>query len=137
MKNFWKTTTGFCAATFLSPFLLGAKGDGIKEITKPYLGTYDCKRVVLGEEDWTERYALLRLEIAKNGKITLLLRERGKPMIRLNAKYVFDEESGTLTVFKDKKNERASGHYRLSEDGDLILTTRIGGKLLYIAFSKK
>ena len=62
----------FCAGLAALLLILPACGNGaLKDITKPYLGEYECKSATLGERDYTQEFSFIRLELKKDNEFTL------------------------------------------------------------------
>ena len=43
----------------------------LPELSKPYAGLYECEKVTLGGEDFTDRFEYLRLELSYGGEFRL------------------------------------------------------------------
>ena len=56
--------------TLLLACSFGGKGD-LKEISKPYLGVYECTEARVGEREYLDRFSKLDLELKENGEFIL------------------------------------------------------------------
>ena len=64
-----KLKYSFCAALASLLLILPACGNGsLKDVTKPYLGEYECQSATLGEKDYAQDFFFIRLVDAGTGK---------------------------------------------------------------------
>ena len=57
----------FCAGLAALLIALPACGNGsLKDVTKPYLGQYECESATLGEKDYAQDFSFIRLELKKD-----------------------------------------------------------------------
>ena len=69
-----KLKYSFCAGLAAMLFMLPACGNGsLKDITKPYLGEYECKNATLGERDYVEEFSFIRLELKRTTNLRYLI----------------------------------------------------------------
>lgn len=69
-------SAAFSSAIVLSSLLAGAAG-GLKDISKPYLGTYECEKIYFGEKEYTDYFDYVRFELKGKGELALSYREKG------------------------------------------------------------
>ena len=122
---------GIFSLLLLLPSFL--QGD-LKDITKPYLGVYECIEATLNGEDFLDKYDYISIELKDNGKFLLYMREAGKKQRKMTGKYTYDREkqefrvNGSGNVFKRK--------FTLQE-GVLNVYLQIGSKNLLLKFEQK
>ena len=117
--------------TLLLACSFGGKGD-LKEITKPYLGVYECTEARVGEREYLDRFSKLDLELKENGEFILYYCEKdGKPQTQ-TGRYEYDKESGTLTLL-------GGGIKRAFplQGGILTAVIPIGGQTIHLKFEQK
>ena len=109
------------------------KGD-LKDITKPYLGVYECKEATLNGKDFLDKYEYIHLELKTDENFVVHLCEKGRKSKEVSGKYVYDREkgefciSGAGNVFKRK--------FTLQE-GVLQVYLQIGKRNLSLKFEQK
>lgn len=105
---------------------------------KTYVGVYACKEGRYGERELTECVDALRLELKADGSYRLTFpREKGNSF-SCTGKYSVD---GETLVFSQPRGDglpvidgvrRAYAH----KNGEIVLATNIGGKILYLRFAR-
>lgn len=133
-RNRIKSSLFIGAATLLFCFP-NFRGGGLKEITKPYLGVYECKQVTLGEEDFLQRFDEITLELKSDGEFILYYRECGGQRRRETGKYQYDVKDKTVTFSANKAGTIKKAF--LLENGVLTGTARLGNKTVTVKFMQK
>lgn len=121
---------GLATLLFTFPNLRAGK---LPEITKPYLGVYECARVTLGSNDYTEDFEYIRLELKGDG--TFLLTYAPKDGVKGSQKgeYEYDDEKKTLCL--SLGGEEIKRKFPL-ENGEILVNVRMGGKNLIMKFKR-
>ena len=116
--------------TLLLACSCGGKGD-LKEISKPYLGVYECTEVRVGEKEFLDRFSKLDLELKDGGFILYYCEKDGKPQTQ-TGRYEYDKESETLTLL-------GGGVKRAFplQGGVLTAVIPIGGQTIHLKFEQK
>lgn len=130
------TLVALICTVMLCPFLLGAKKTGsVKEITKPYLGVYQCEKILVGGEDRTKKFKVLELELKENGDFYMRGKEKIGKRFQQKGSYLLDEESGEFQIKSDGKIplKKIEGKY---EKGKITVTACLGRKMLVLVFSR-
>ena len=129
MKSF--IVGGLAALMALFPNVKESKLD---DISKPYLGEYECKRAQLGNVDYLKRFEYVRLELKDEENFTLYYKEKGERKREVQGKYAYDKEKKTLTL-----QGEAGGIFRecTLEKGLFTLHFPIAGKILVLEFEQK
>ena len=107
---------------------------GLKDITKPYLGIYECTEARLDEEDLLENYTNVALELKSGGKYVLYYTSKGEKQKKITGKYKYDSEKGTFTMYGDGLMFKRQ--YTLQE-GEIYVFVQIGKKNLVLKFEQK
>lgn len=104
----------------------------IKEITKPYLGVYECKEARLGNEDYLQRFEDITLELKGDGEFILTFQEKGGKIRREKGKYTYDEKRGVVTLDGGSMKREFP-----LKNGELRFQLSLGGKWLSVLFEQK
>ena len=131
-----KLKYSFCAALAAIALTLPACGNGsLKDITKPYLGEYECESALLGERDYTDDFSFIRLELKKDGEFTLHYQPKNGQKGEESGTYTYDEKEETLTI--------SYGDFGILKrkfplkNGELYVTLPIGAQTLSMKFTRK
>ena len=129
MKSF--IVGGLAALLSLFPNL---KQSSLDDMSKPYLGQYECKRAQLGSVDCLKRFHYVRLELKDEENFTLYYQEKGEKKRQVSGQYAYDKDKKTLTL----KGEKAEIFRECTmEEGVFTLTFPIAGKILVLEFQQK
>ena len=121
-------------ALFLSPFLFGntqKKEEGIKEITKPYIGTYECERLMFGGEDCTEKFVYFRVELTGDGQFIVRAKDKKGKKHGGAAAYRAEDEEGKFVLFQKRFVSTKKIPFEI-HGGEKTLSTRFGPKMVSI-----
>ena len=86
---------------FAFPWWSTVKSQPLSEITRPYLGMYECRLAQLNEKNLLDDFSYIRLELQKEGEYVLYAKEKGGKERRLHGDYVYNEERQTITFYAD------------------------------------
>lgn len=75
------------------------KDGKLADISRPYLGTYECETFRLGSEDKLDGFDFIRVELTTDGTLNLSYRPKGGETKTLPLAYEYDRESNMLTVY--------------------------------------
>ena len=123
---------GFATLLLLFP---NYKNGSLTEVSKPYLGEYECKEARLGEEELLGDFSYIRLELLPNGKYTLRYCEKEGKKQELKGKYRYDENRETLTLYLMQ-----GGVFKREfplKKGKITATVPLGDKTLVLQFEQK
>lgn len=139
MKNAVKLKSslfaGLLSLLLLFPSFGAFKLGELKEITKPYLGVYECKAATLGDEDVLSRFAYVNIELKKGDVCTLYYREKNGKRKEVKGKYSYDKEAETITLSPDVL-DFFKREFPL-KDGEILISLPMGGKMLSMRFVQK
>ncbi len=131
-----KLKSSVCAALASLSILLSGVSDGkLTDITKPYLGVYECQRISFGSEDLLSKYSFVTLELLPKGKYLLSYCEKDDKKKTASGKYEYDKEGETLTLYTPEG--QALPHKFPLKKGELTMSTPLCGKTLLIVFIQK
>lgn len=123
------------ALASLSILFTGVKDGKLTDITKPYLGVYECERISLGSEDLLKRFSFVTLELKSKGEYLLSYCEKDGKKKTATGKYEYDKDDETLTLYT--QDGQALPHKFPLKKGELQMSTPLGGKTLVIVFTQK
>ncbi len=104
------------------------------DLSKPYLGFYECESISLGGEDYTEKFDYLRLELGYDGTFELSYREKSGGKGGYNGTYQVDSEAEEIT-FSAKYGLMQKSFTFPMKKGRIYVEYMLGGKLLHAVFS--
>ena len=126
---------GACALLTLIPNFSFVKSGSLKEISKPYLGVYECISARLGEEELLADFSYIQLELKKDGGFILYYGDKAGKKERVQGSYIYDDEKQTLTLqFMDGKCFQRA--FPLKK-GRLTVSLPIGKRQLCLIFEQK
>ena len=109
--------------------LLSANGwskDGkLSEISKPYLGTYECESFYLGSEDKLGDYDYIRIELSPDGEMKLSYAQKNKAEKTIPLTYEYDYDTGALTVYAKFGLAKTDKKFTL-KDGEITASFSLG-----------
>lgn len=132
-KNVLKSSAlvGVMSLLLLPNFRFGS----LKEITKPYLGVYECVEAKLGEKDYLGYFEEICLELKSDGSFTLCYCEKNGEKKKEIGKYKYDPKKKTVTLIGGA-GDFIKREFSLSA-GVLTVTVRVGDKILNLQFEQK
>ena len=89
---------GILALLAVLPWFRAVKSVQLVDVTKPYLGRYECTMANLGEKDLLEKYAYIDLELETEKEFTLYYREKEGKVRQTHGRYKYDKEKGAIHV---------------------------------------
>ena len=109
----------------------GSLGD----VTKPYLGQYECQSATLGEKDYVQDFSFIRLELKKDDEFTLYYHAKNGKKGQESGTYVYDEQEQTLTLgFGELGILKRKFPIK---NGEIFVTLPIGNQTLSMKFLRK
>ena len=126
------------ASACLSLFLLGgcdvSEMGSLPELSKPYVGVYECEELTLGGEEMLEKFEKIQLELEYKGDFTLsfLTLEGMKGEYEGEYEVLIEDEEIKLSM----TSEGAEKHFFFRmEKGEILFDYNLGGKLLHAVFT--
>ena len=111
------------------------KDSSLTDISKPYLGEYECKEAVFDGEDYLKNFSYIRLELKRNETFTLSYCDKEKRKDKVEGKYVYDEEAKTICLLS--VNGEGIKRSFPFENGKINITLSIAKKMLILQFEQK
>lgn len=111
------------------------KEGSLTDITKPYLGGYECKSARLGDKEYLDDFSYITLELKKDETFTLYYCPKTGKKGEETGSYRYDEKTETLTLSMGKNNELK--RQIPIKDGEFCVTVPLGTKTLILQFEQK
>lgn len=70
----------------------------IKELTHPYMNTYECTRATLGDTNLLEDYDYFRIIIGEKNQLKIMYRKKDGSCNEFDSTYKFNEKTNELTA---------------------------------------
>lgn len=122
------------SACIFMPLLLGnAKQSDLKEISKPYAGTYACKEMKYGERDLSEYISAAMLELKNDGTYVLSVEMKNGKTRKSAGDY---EVNGETIAFIDKTKKHAPRRVFSRRNDEIEVVTMLHGKTLFFLFTR-
>lgn len=128
-------TAIFTLLCTLSMLFSGWKDHSLKDITKPYLGEYECTQALFGGVDYLNALEDVCLTLEKENKFILTFCEKGKEKQTLKGKYEYNKDKETIMLISED-NDYFKREFPLKK-GILYITVGIGEKTLSLQFKQK
>lgn len=130
-------SAALCSVVVLSPLLFNAASlGGLKDIAEPYLGTYECEQIFVGDEEKTDKFDYVRLELKPKGEMKLFFKEKGGLKSEAEARYTYDTEKNVLTIYANVAGAEKKKQFPVKK-GTIDVSVRYGGKMLMMKFVQK
>lgn len=132
MKNTIKSSILAGIATLISSC---TNAVSLPDITKPYLGEYECKIAQYNGEDYLEQFDFIRLTLSHDDDFTLAFRQKDGEIREEKGKYVYQAEKEEITLYAPKA--QALKRTFPLKDGEITVTLRFGNQTLHMQFQQK
>lgn len=106
--------------------------DGLKDITRPYLGEYRCESALYGETDYLSYFSFVKLELKSQGEYLLTYKLKDGKSQQKTGKYEYDKEKKSIKLLSPMGNEW-DREFPV-ENGKIIVAFPLGGKCIKLTF---
>ena len=107
----------------------------LKDITKPYLGEYECKSVTLGGRDMLDSFTSIKLYLQPDDTFLLSYKTKLEEVGQQKGTYSYNKEEGSI-VFSSKENGGLQRAFPI-KNGAMDIVVSIAGKQLHVQFIRK
>ncbi|MBQ8685418.1 MAG: hypothetical protein IJ514_04530 [Clostridia bacterium] len=127
--------SSLCASlAALAMLFPGSKNSELTDITKPYLGFYECEYARVSGEDISEEFSYIRLELKADDTFVIYYSKKEGKEQRETGKYHYDKEKETICFSTADNAFKRS--FSLKE-GEIDIALRLGSKTLVAKFKQK
>ena len=120
MMKKWKSFVLGCVLFFSPMQAQAALPNTLTEITRPYLGMYECKQLLMDGESKLEDFKSIKIELKSNGQMLLYFEDRKGQKGKASAEYEYDEKSQTITVYTSVGSQKLKRTFPL-KNGELFV----------------
>lgn len=137
MKGFRLKSAAFVGALILGLTMPKVSSlGGLKTVSAPYAGCYECKTLTLDGKDFLSFFSSVCLEMDGNGEMVISYKDKAGNRGEKKLSYEYKEGENQLTViYQDGNREikKSAGF----EKGQITFTHQLDGKILLAVFSSK
>ena len=110
-------------------------GDTLPEITKPYLGEYECNQVIFNHKEYLKEFDYVRLTLNPDDTFTLAYKKKGENKHEETGNYVYEQDKQELVL----SSSYLAGYQRRVplKDGIITLSISFGGNEFMAQFEQK
>ena len=136
-KNLLKSSllSGLITLLLLSPWWTAMRSGTLTDISKPYLGVYECQSAQYNGKDLLEDFSYIRLELAKDDCFTIYFQEKDGKARKAKGKYHYNTQRETITMYT-QDFASIKREFPLQK-GILLVEFPIGGKTVFLKFKQK
>lgn len=128
--------SSLCAGIVSLLFALAPVNGSLKDITKPYLGEYECKSATLGKKELLDDFSYIRLELKADETFSLYYAFKGGEKKEATGRYQYDKEKKSITLVGEGLGNREFKKSFPLDKGKILITFTIGGKMLIMEFEQ-
>lgn len=110
------------------------KMSSLSDLSKPYVGVYECKTLTLGGRDLSGHYDKLYLTLKYDGEYTLVWRGVNGEEGKTAGKYLADGDAEEITLYAYSRHRALSYTFPMKK-GVIAIRYNFGGRLLNAEFS--
>ena len=127
-----------CVSVCFSLLLLGgcnvSEMGSLPELSKPYVGVYECEELSLGGEEMLGKFEKIQLELEYKGDFTLSFLTLEGMEGEYEGEYEVSVADEELKLSMTSAGAEKSFYFRM-EKGEILLDYNLGGKLLHAVFT--
>ena len=118
----------------LFTFCQNIKGS-LTDVTKPYLGEYECQRAIFDGKDYAQEFSYIRLTFSADNTFTLSYKTKEGLCGSEKGEYSYDEEKEEVTLFTQGRHSFKRTFPLVK--GNIYMSLRLGDKTLQVQFEQK
>ena len=131
-----KLKSSLFVGLFALAFSLPLKVEGkLTDITKPWLGQYECESATYQGEEYLDDFSFIRIELKPKGKFKVFYKKKDGSKAQSGGYYEYDEEKEEITLYGEGK-ETLKRKFPL-KNGVMQITVRLGLHTLSMKFKQK
>ena len=106
----------------------------LPELSKPYVGVYECEELSLGGEDMLGKFEKIQLELEYKGDFTLSYETLEGVEGEYEGEYEVSIENEEIKLSVTSSGAEKEFYFRM-EKGEILLDYNLDGKLLHAVFT--
>lgn len=106
----------------------------LADLSKPYTGFYECESILYGDDDMTDRFEYIRLELSYGGEFELSYRSKEGNEGSYGGTYEADTEAEEITLQMQYGFVSKSFTFPM-KSGSIFVDLPLHGKLLHAQFT--
>lgn len=134
MKSVKLKSSLLAGLTALLLFFPNLTNGSLKDITKPYLGEYECKSATLGEQEFLDEFSLIKLELKSDETFLLHYQPKDGAKKTETGKYKYDKDKQEICFSLDR-NSALKRKFPLKK-GIITIDFKLGTKQLIMKFEQ-
>ena len=116
------------------PWWNTVKTQPLADLTKPYLGMYECRLAQLNEKNLLDDFSYIRLELKKGGACVLYAKDKAGEEKRVDGEYIYNKEKESIS-FSVETLSFIKREFPMKQ-GVIFITLRQGDKTLLMQFQQ-
>ena len=113
----------------------GVRSGSLEEISRPYLGVYECKSLQFGGEDKKNSFDYFRVELTSNGELIVSYKPKNGQVNRIPLTYEYHFEEKEVWVRGQWGVLKVDKKFPL-KNGTLSVVMSIFGKVAVVEFTR-
>lgn len=122
------------------PFLLCAIDlaamTNLKDISKPYAGTYDCEYILFNGDNLLDKFDYVQMELLPSGLYKIEFRDANGIKGLYRGHYTYDTKEEKITIDENIFGKKVSKTFPV-EKGEISVPVQYGDLLLYVKFKMR
>ena len=111
------------------------KDSTLLDVTKPYLGEYECEYARLGDKEFSDGFEFVTLELKRDGTYLLSFKQKDGEKHTETGAYQYDAKRNLLCISPRDKSALKKEFPLI--DGVLTISAQIGNQQLIVRFAQK
>lgn len=105
----------------------------LEDVSKPYVGVYECKYIMFGDENLLDKFNYVKFELLLNGVYKIEFKDKHNVKGVYRGHYEYDTANNLITIDENVFGNRIKKSF-IAEKGAIDVTVQYGDKLLAIKF---
>ena len=122
-----------CAFFFMPINMQAALPKNLTEITRPYLGVYECEQLLFDGKDLLDDFKYIKIELKSDGEMLVHFSDKQGKKSSVSARYEYDEQVELLTVSTQMGTKTIKRSFPL-KNGELYVHITYETKTLSMKF---
>ncbi len=122
-----------CALFFMPINVQAALPNSLTEITRPYLGVYQCQQLLFDGKDILDSFDYIKIELKSDGEMVAFYKDKHGKCGDVVTKYEYDERTQLLTVTAEVGSKKIKRSFPL-KNGELYVHIHYETKTLTMKF---